>query len=110
MKESYGEGLANHIGPESCGGDSNGAAEALTGERAGRVWSREDPRVQGADAVLRVEGNTERIDSARFVRPCAVRDPEHVRKHFTREPGDPISATGREEPGGCIVKSEDARR
>jgi len=37
MKESYGEGLANHIGPESCGGDSNGVAEALTGERAGRV-------------------------------------------------------------------------
>ena len=67
MKESYGEGLANHIGPESCGGDSNGAAEALTGERAGRVWSREDPKVQGADAVQRVEGKRERIDSARFV-------------------------------------------
>jgi len=23
----------------------------LTGERAGRVWSREDPRVKGADAI-----------------------------------------------------------
>ncbi len=59
MKESYGEGLASHIGPESCGGDSNDAAEALTGVRAGRVWSREDPIVQGADTVGRVEGNTE---------------------------------------------------
>jgi hypothetical protein len=67
MKESHDEGVASHIGPESCGGVSNGAAEALTGVRAGRVWSREDPKVQGADAVLRVEGNTERIDSARFV-------------------------------------------
>jgi len=24
MKESYGEGLANHTGPESCGGAGNG--------------------------------------------------------------------------------------
>jgi len=67
MKESYDEGVASHIGPESCGGVSNGAAEALTGERAGRVWSRENPKVQGANAVLRVEGNTERIDNARSV-------------------------------------------
>ncbi len=34
MKESYDEGLANHIGPESCGGGSNAMAEALTGVRA----------------------------------------------------------------------------
>ena len=65
MKESYGEGLANHIGPESCAFVRKNKGEALTGERAGWVWSREDPEVQGADAVLRVEGNTERIDSAR---------------------------------------------
>jgi len=41
MKEPYDEGLANHIGPESCGGGSNGTAEALTGVRAGQVLSRE---------------------------------------------------------------------
>ena len=41
MKEPYGEGLAIHTGPESCGGDSNVMAEALTGVRAGQVWSRE---------------------------------------------------------------------
>ena len=41
MKEPYGEGLANHIGSESCGGGSNGTAEALTGVRAGQVLSRE---------------------------------------------------------------------
>jgi hypothetical protein len=67
MKESYNEGIASHIGPESCAFGRESEGEALTGECAGRVWSREDPRVQGADAVLRVEGNTERIDSARFV-------------------------------------------
>ena len=41
MKEPYDEGVANHIGPESCGDDSNGMAEALTGVRAGQVLSRE---------------------------------------------------------------------
>jgi len=67
MELSYNEGIASHIGPESCAFGRESEGEALTGGRAGRVWSREDPRVQGADAVLRVEGNTERIDSARFV-------------------------------------------
>jgi hypothetical protein len=41
MKEPYDEGVASHIGPESCGGGSNGTAEALTGVRAGQAWSRE---------------------------------------------------------------------
>ena len=41
MKEPYDEGIANHIGPESWGGGSNGMAEALTGVRAGQGWSRE---------------------------------------------------------------------
>jgi hypothetical protein len=58
MKESYGEGVATHTGPESCVVGSNPEGEALTGVRAGSVWSREihapgsDPRVpRGADAV-----------------------------------------------------------
>ncbi len=41
MKESYDERLATHIGPESCGAAREGGDEALTGERAGRVLSRE---------------------------------------------------------------------
>jgi len=41
MKESYDEGVANHIGPESCAGDRKGLSEALTGVRAGRLLSRE---------------------------------------------------------------------
>ena len=41
MRESYDEGVASHIGPESCGGSSNAMAEALTGVRAGQVLSRE---------------------------------------------------------------------
>ena len=41
MKESYGEGLASHSDPESCGAAREGGVEALTGARAGRVFSRE---------------------------------------------------------------------
>jgi hypothetical protein len=52
MKESYGEGVASHAGPESCGSAREGATEALTGGGTGRALSREihDP-LRGADAV-----------------------------------------------------------
>lgn len=53
MKESYGEGLATHTGPESCGAAREGVAEASRGERAGRVFSRERALLRGADAVRR---------------------------------------------------------
>ena len=111
MKESHDGRLASHIGPESCSGDRNEVVEALTGERAGRVWSREDPRVQGADAVGRVEGNMERIDSARFVsalrgqRPRARTEAHHTgtgRSHIClRKRGNRRLHRG---------KSKDARR
>jgi len=48
MKESYGEGVAIYTGPESCGGDSNVTAEALTGVHAGQVLSREIPYLTSA--------------------------------------------------------------
>lgn len=41
MKESYEEGLANHLGPESCGGGREATPEALTGVRIGWVLSSE---------------------------------------------------------------------
>ena len=41
MKEPYDEGVATRIGPESCAVGSNPWGEALTGVRAGPVWSRE---------------------------------------------------------------------
>ena len=51
MKESHGEGLATHTGPKSCGVTRESGGEALTGECAGRVLSRERTQLQGADAV-----------------------------------------------------------
>ena len=51
VQVSDSEGLANHAGSESCASLGNGVREALTGERAGRVWSPEMANL-GADALL----------------------------------------------------------
>jgi hypothetical protein len=51
MKESYGEGLATHTGPESCGAVHKDGVEALIGARTGWVFSRERELLRGADAV-----------------------------------------------------------
>ena len=96
MKESYGEGLASHTGPESCGDGSNGMAEALTGVRAGRVLSREIVQSPGCRQCGRYWKATPGVSLSQDTPgPCAVGDLEHVRKHLTREPGDPIFASGK---------------
>jgi RNA-directed DNA polymerase len=41
MKESYGEGVATHTGPELCVASRKAGDEALVGVRAGRVLSPE---------------------------------------------------------------------
>ena len=51
MKVSNVKGLANHDDPESCGGARKNAVEALTGESAGWVLSREIINVRDADPV-----------------------------------------------------------
>lgn len=51
MRESYGEGLAIHAGPESCAFIRKDGGEALTGEHTGRVWSRERGLNGSADPV-----------------------------------------------------------
>ena len=53
MKKLHDEGLATHTGPESCADACEGGSEALTGECAGRVFSRERFLLRGADAVRR---------------------------------------------------------
>ncbi len=80
MKVLHVEGVATHNGPESCGGTGDGVGEALTGERAGRVLSREiDDSLRGADAV-EVGGRPyptcrqreARQDPARSETPCTL--------------------------------------
>jgi hypothetical protein len=68
MKESYGEGLATHADPESCGAVCEGGVEALTGARAGRVFSRERIILRDADAV----GESGRLHQARRYRETGL--------------------------------------
>ena len=58
MKDPYDEGIASHIGPESCAGARKDVGEALTGGRAGRATEPRKVYVRGADVVGRTEGNT----------------------------------------------------
>jgi len=76
MQEPYGEGLATHSGPESCGRRRKTALEALTGVRAGWPLSLEriSPRVPTAST--RSEGNTGWVVIARpFPGPAGSETP-----------------------------------
>src|SRR5829696_1058615 len=89
----YGEGVASHTGPESCGCGREAAREALTGVRAGQVWSGESNVVRGADAVVAAEGNRRGSVIARTrATPRRLR-PWHVRTSPAWEPGDRVSRT-----------------
>lgn len=108
MKEPHGEGVATHTGPESCGDASNGVAEALTGVRTGQVWSHEihfSSRCRRCGT--RRKATLPESKARETGRPCGVEDLEHVRKHTTREPGDPMFAFGKGLAEGRIGKSKD---
>jgi hypothetical protein len=55
VRVHYDEGVAIHIGPESCAVGREAVREALTGECAGQPLSREKADIPGADAV-RIRG------------------------------------------------------
>ncbi|HSZ01974.1 MAG TPA: hypothetical protein VK788_20930, partial [Terriglobales bacterium] len=103
-------GLATHIGPESCGAARKGGVEALTGERAGRVISRERNPLRDADAVggcgrpHRVHRYREVCQSpARSETPCTYGSTSLGNREI---PGLPRAAVAL----GRIGKSKDARR
>lgn len=58
MQVLYVEDLANHDDPESCVGIRKAAGEALTGEHAGRVLSREKLTSRVPTLWRKAEGNT----------------------------------------------------
>jgi len=110
MKVPDGEGLATHIGPESCAAVGDHGREALTGGRAGRVLSRESTFLRGADAV-EVSGRRNRPYRHREVRLGPARSETPYMHASTscgsRESPCPPTADG---AGGRIGKSKDARR
>jgi hypothetical protein len=110
MQESYGEGLATHTGPESCVPVRKGRHEALTGERAGRVFSRERTRLRDADAVE--EGgrpHLARRDRKTCWSPARSETPRmsgHTSRENRESPWSPVA----DGAAGRIGKSKDVRR
>ena len=106
MKESYGEGPATHTGPESCAA----VREALTGVRAGRVYSRERNLLRDADAVEE-GGRPHPARRQRKTRRSPARsETPSMSGHTSRENREsPWSPVG-DGPMGRIGKSKDTRR
>ena len=110
MKKSYEGGLATHIGPESCGAARKGSGEALTGERAGRVFSRVSFFLRDADAVRR-SGRHNRVhryrevcqSPARSETPCTYADTSRGNREIPSSPKAAVAL-------GRIGKSKDVRR
>src|SRR5215831_8758971 len=110
MKESHVKGLATYNGPESCGASRKGSSEALTGVRAGRVFSRESHKLRDADAVgesgrpHRAHRHREmRSGPARSETPCTYGNTSHENREILCSPV-PDGGAGR------VGKSKDTRR
>lgn len=58
MREPYGEDVASHSDPESCGTTREGGVEALTGAGTGWVLSREITNSGVPTLSVQTEGNT----------------------------------------------------
>ena len=110
MQKSYECDVATHIGPESCGAARKGGVEALTGERAGRVFSRVRNSLRDADAVG-VSGRLDRVhryrevcqSPARSQTPCTYAGTSCGKREIPRPPRAAVAL-------GRIGKSKDARR
>src|SRR6266403_5476848 len=110
MEKSHESGLATHIGPESCGAAREGGVEALTGERAGRVFNRVRTFLRDADAVGE-SGRPHRVHRYREVRlspvrsetPCTYRDTSRGNREIPSPPRAAVAS-------GRIGKSKDVRR
>ena len=101
--------VASRVVPESCAAHREVCGEALTGVRAGQVWSGESNVVRGADAVVAAEGNRIGSVSARtWATPRRLR-PWHVRTSPAGEPGDLRYRPGGR-PRGRIGKTGGRRR
>ena len=110
MKKSHESGLATHIGPESCGAARKGGVEALTGERAGRVFSRVRSSLRDADAVgesgrphLVHQYREVQRSPARSETPCTYADTSHGNREIPSPPKAAVAL-------GRVGKSKDVRR
>src|SRR6516162_7504111 len=109
MKESYVKGLANRNGAESCGAARKGETEALTGESAGWVLSREIHLLWDADPVRR-RGRRQPANRNGEVRRYPARSETPCMHGSNLRENREIQRPPREARLGRIVKSKDVRR
>lgn len=100
------EGIATHLGPESCVLIREGEGEASIGERAGQPLSRETSLPLGADAFQIAEGKTDGRDIASARTTRRGRRPWHVRTLPGWEPGD-LASDQRPKAAGPHRKGEE---
>ena len=74
MKVQHGQDLANHSGPESCGGAREGAAEALTGETGGSAIEPRNPNAGGRRLQRKRQTLGAEPEPHPSRRPCQSRD------------------------------------
>ena len=81
------EGVAIHIGPESCALVREGQGEALTGERTGQPLSRERVLSWVPTPCIRWKARRPAAKARAVERPGVVRDPGMCRRsvHGNRE-------------------------
>ena len=110
MKESYGEGVANHTGLQPCAVVREDGGEASAEVRAGRVFSREKVLPRGADVVA-VSGRQHPLhryremqrSHARSKTSCMYGNSSHGNREIPRSPAAEGAA-------GRTGKSKDVRR
>ena len=110
MKESYGEGVASHTDPESCGAACKGGVEALTGARTGWVSSRESSLLRGADAVeIRGRPHPGHRYREMLGNPARSETPS-MHGHTSRENREIPCPPAADGVAGRVGKSKDTRR
>ena len=80
MQVPYDEGVAIHIGPESCAVAREGLSEALTGVRIGQPLSRESFLFWVPTQCILWKATRSGAPSRAFGRPGVVRDPGMCRR------------------------------
>ena len=110
MKESHGEGLANHAGPESCGVVREKGVEALTGVRTGWVFNREKRLTPGCRRLGKARKATSMASLSEMLWNPARSQPPRMYGNTLRENRESHGLTAVDGTAVRIGKSKDARR
>src|ERR1700683_3536154 len=99
MKVQHGKDVANHSGPESCGGAREGVAEALIGETGGSAIEPRNPNSGTPTQLSDAEGNMNQGDSCESWGSPARSKTLHTLGSFLRRSWEISAVPGTTTPG-----------